>query len=118
MRRDDALLLDMLLAARRIRRFAEGLDEQDFLESDITQSAMMREVIVIGEAANRVSLDLQRSHPEIAWREIIGLRNRVVHEYFRINLVALWEVSLNDIPQLIRQIEPLIPPDDDEDTLP
>lgn len=114
MRRDEALLLDMLLAARRIRQFVEDLTERDFFESDITQSAVMREVIVIGEAAGRVSQEVQHSHPEIAWREIVGLRNRVVHQYFRINLVALWEASLRDIPHLIRQLEPLIPPDDEE----
>ncbi len=76
MRRDDALLLDMLVAARRTQKYTGGMTEADFFESEITQSAVMREIIVIGEAAGRVSADAQDIHPEISWREIAALRNR------------------------------------------
>lgn len=71
----------------------------------------MRELLVIGEAARGVSDSGKLQHPEIKWDEISGMRNRLVHEYFRIKLNLVWETVKYDIPILVTQLEPLIPPD-------
>jgi uncharacterized protein with HEPN domain len=84
MRRDDALLLDMLIAARKIRTFVQGVGEQDFYRSDLIQSAVLRELQVLGQAARLVTDETRTRLPEVAWREILGLRNRIVHEYFNL----------------------------------
>jgi len=110
--RDDAYLLDMLLAARRIQRFNQGATWEQFQREEITQQATMRMIQILGEAARMVSPTFKASHPEIPWQAIIGMRHRLVHEYFRVIPEKVWEVVERDIPKLIAMIEPLVPPDE------
>jgi len=110
--RDDAYLLDMLLAARKVQQFTRNITWEDFEHDDLTQNAVMRQIQIIGEAARKVSSDYQRENPEIPWQQVIGMRNRLVHEYFRILPRRVWDVVEKDIPELIRLIEPLVPPDE------
>ncbi len=111
MRDDTSYFLDMLIAARKIRLFVNGLTEADFNQSQLHQSAVMRELFIIGEAARGVSSEGKSEHPEINWDEMLGMRNRLVHEYFRIKLNLVWETVEYDIPVLITRLEPLVPPD-------
>jgi uncharacterized protein with HEPN domain len=111
MRNDAALLLDMLIAARKIVQFSADLTKKQFENSELHQSAVIRELQVIGEAARLISEPTKSSHTEIAWPVIAGMRNRIVHEYFRIDLDLLWDVTQEDIPTLIEQLKPLIPPE-------
>ncbi len=76
----------------------------------------MRQIQIIGEAARKVSPIYQQEHLEIPWQEIIGMRNRLVHEYFHIIPERVWDVVDKDIPELIRLIEPLVPPDESSET--
>ena len=110
MRRDDAYLLDMLLAAREAREFTTDLTFETFQQDRMVQLAVLKAVEVIGEAASRVSTQGTETHPEIAWPKIIGMRNRLVHGYFSVNLSRVWETVQQDIPHLISQLEPLVPP--------
>jgi uncharacterized protein with HEPN domain len=104
MRDDDALLLDMLLSSQKALRFVEDVDYAAFSQAEILQSAVIRELQVIGEAARLVSEETQVDHPDIEWRAIIGMRNRLVHGYFTIRLDVVWQTLLEDIPPLIRQL--------------
>lgn len=110
--RDDAYLLDMLLAARKVENFTAAMTWDKFLADDLTQNAVVHCIQIIGQAAGKVSKEYQQAHPEIAWREIIGMRNRIVHEYFRIVPDQVWSVVEKDIPELIKRIEPLVPPEE------
>ena len=111
MRRDDAWLLDMLLAARRAVRFAAPLTFSEFENDDLHQLAILKAVEIIGEAASRISEETKAKHPDIPWTEIIGMRNRLVHGYFAIRLDRVWQTVQDDLPPLIAQIEPLVPPE-------
>jgi len=113
MNRDESHYLDMLIAARKVQAFAAGLTEEAFYESELHQSAIIRELQVVGEVARQVSDEGKAAHPEIPWAEIAGMRNRLVHEYFRISLEIVWQVVKNDIAPLIAQLDPLIPPEDE-----
>lgn len=108
--RDEAYLLDMLLAAREIREHATGVTWQRFSEDRILQNALMHLVQIVGEAARKVSTEFQENHPEIPWAEVIGMRHRLVHEYFRIIPEKVWDVVQQDIAPLIEALEPLVPP--------
>lgn len=81
-----------------------------FNADELRQHAVMRLIQIIGEAARKVSDEYQEEHPEIPWRLVIGMRNRLVHEYFRIIPEKVWEVVEKDIPGLISHLEPLVPP--------
>lgn len=73
----------------------------------------MRALEIMGEAANRISDSTKEAYAEIPWSQVIGMRNRLVHEYFRINLNAVWDTIKNDLPELINTIEPLVPDEAD-----
>ena len=111
MRSDAALLLDMLIAGEKIERFVGELDQDQFEKSELHQSAVIRELQVLGEAARQVSEVTRTAHPEIEWVTIIGMRNRVVHEYFRIDFDLMWRTLQEDIPVLVERLKPLIPPE-------
>ena len=114
MRPDEARLLDMLIAARKIRRFAEGISFADFENNEMAQSAVMRELQVIGEAARLVADETKQQTPQIPWRVIAGMRNRLIHEYFAIRPDVVWQTVQDDIPPLIQQLELLVPPDGED----
>ncbi|MCY4396947.1 MAG: DUF86 domain-containing protein [Rhodospirillaceae bacterium] len=114
MRRDDILLLDMLLASREAAHFAHGLTFETFSRDRKSQLAILKAVETIGEAASRVSTDTRNAHPEIPWAEIVGMRHRLVHEYFNVNLARVWETAERDVPSLIPLLERLVPPETGE----
>ena len=109
--RDKAYLLDMLIAARKILNFTEGFDQQRFEKDEVMQHAVVRLIQIIGEAARMISPEFKQEHSDIPWPEIIGMRNRLIHEYFRIIPEKVWETVEKDIPVLISLIEPLVPPE-------
>jgi uncharacterized protein with HEPN domain len=101
----------MLIAARNVREFAANLTEETFRQSKLHQSAIVRELQIIGEAARLVSQKTKTRHPAINWTAIAGMRNRMIHEYFRVDLDVIWETVENDIGDLTEQLTPLVPPD-------
>ena len=112
MRRDDtAYLLDMLLAARDAVDFADGVTFAQFEQSRLHQNAILKAIEIVGEAAARIDNETRQAHSEIPWSEIIGMRNRLVHAYFEVDLTRVWETVQDDLPRLIKLIEPLVPPE-------
>ena len=110
--RDNAYLLDILVAARKVLEYSKGVTWEEFQQNDLLQSATMRPLEIIGEVARKISQETKDAHPEIPWDDMIGMRNRLIHEYFRINLQTVWDTVQNDIPRLIALVQPLVPPDD------
>ncbi|MDX1995031.1 MAG: DUF86 domain-containing protein [bacterium] len=111
MRSDSVLLMDILLSAQNILEFTANLSEEDFGASKLVQSAVLREIQVIGEAARQVSPAGQEQHTQIEWRKIAGMRNRIIHAYFDVRLDVVWDVVQNDIPALIAHLVRVFPPD-------
>ena len=111
MQRDEAYLLDILIAARKAHGFLEGMTLVEFEKSELHQNAVMRPLEIIGEAAGRLSQQTREAHPDIPWDQMIGMRNRLIHEYFRVSLTTVWETVQDDLPSLIVLVEPLVPPE-------
>src|SRR5215475_12421934 len=111
--RDAALLLDMLLAARDAQAFVKGLDEGAFLTSRLHQNAAIRALEILGEAAGKVSATTQAAHPEIPWREITGMRHRLIHGYAEVRLDLVWVVLRDHLGALVAQLVRLVPPDNE-----
>ena len=107
--RDAALLLAMLIAARDARSFVEGLDEAAFFASRLHQNAVIRSLEVVGEAAGKISEATQAAHPEIPWRDITGMRHRLIHGYGEVRLDVVWMVVRERLDPLIAQLMHLIP---------
>jgi uncharacterized protein with HEPN domain len=113
MRRDDAYLLDILIAARKALKFLEGMTWEEFEQSELHQNAVVHLLEITGEAARLVSQETRDAHPDIPWEQMIGMRNRLIHEYFRVDLATVWDTVRNDLPRLIALIDPLVPPEDE-----
>jgi uncharacterized protein with HEPN domain len=110
--RDAALLLDMLLAARDAKAFIEGLDEGAFLASRLHQNAVIRSLEIVGEAAGRVSAATRATHPGIPWRQITGMRHRLIHGYGDVRLDLVWIVLRDRLGPLVDTLAGLVPGDD------
>lgn len=109
-REDASLLWDMLEAGRKVRQFIAGKTFHDYSADEVLQAAVERKVEIIGEAARAVSERFQKDHPEIPWRGIISQRHFLAHEYGEVRQEKLWRVATVRIPELIEQLEKLIPP--------
>jgi uncharacterized protein with HEPN domain len=109
MPRDEAYLLDIVLAARRAIKYVATTSRTKFEEDELVQDAVARTLEIIGEAAGSVSEDFQEAHSEIPWHLMVGMRNRIIHEYSRVNWGTIWDTVKNDLPTLIRMLKPLIP---------
>lgn len=82
-------------------------DRESFLNDEKTVDAVVRNLEIIGEAANRLPDDFKIQHTDIEWRRIIGLRNRIVHRYFGIDLDIIWEILKNELPAFKEKISGL-----------
>lgn len=110
--RDEAYLLDVLIGGRKVLRYLAGVSWERFQEDELLQDAVLRNLQIVGEAARMISDQWKADHPEIPWRRISGMRNRLVHEYFRVDVEKVWDTVRDDLPALLSQIEPLVPPDE------
>lgn len=108
MPRDDAYLRDMLDAARLAVEYLQGKQRSDFLADTLLQDAVIRRLALLGEAARRVSGQTRDQHPDLPWREMVDMRNLIIHEYDDIDFEIVWRTATTDLPALITMLEPII----------
>lgn len=108
MRNDKALLQDILDAINAIDNFVLGKNEDEFFESDLLQSAILRKLEIIGEAAKNLDPELKKHYPQIPWKDITGMRNKLIHGYFGINIERVWETVRNALPKLKENITTIL----------
>lgn len=108
------LIADMLERIERIRRFVAGLGHEAFLRDQKTIDSVVRNLEVIGEAASRLPKEFRDRNPAVPWRRIVGLRHRIVHEYFDVDLELVWEIVQSELPALERQLRGLMSAQDNE----
>jgi uncharacterized protein with HEPN domain len=99
----------MLDAARKAVKLASGRARSEIAADEVAQLALARLLEIVGEAAGRISPDYQAAHPEIPWAAMGGLRNRLAHASFDVDLSVLLDIVGKDLPDLIGQLEGLLP---------
>ena len=102
--RDVGLLGDILTASRRALSYTDDLTEQDFLADSCTQDAVLRNLMVIGEAANRLTV-ATRATVDLPWKKIIGQRHVAVHDYDKLDFHRIWQTVRTDLPPLVDLID-------------
>ena len=107
--RDINYVLDILEAVRLLQTFVAGVDQDTFENDLMRQAAVMRQLEIMGEAARRLSEETRLKFSEIPWRQIIGMRNRLIHGYDDVDLAIVWDSVQNDLPLLIAQLEKVVP---------
>lgn len=110
MPRDDDAVADIVIAGRHIQRYISGVDGQKFADDEILQDAVIRRLLVIGEATTRISEEYRAAHAEIPWRQIAGMRNVLIHQYDRVDHEEVWRVASEELDLLLAQLESLLPP--------
>jgi len=110
--RDDAYLLDIVVAAKWALRFVKGMTWKEFDASPLHQDAVVDRLVIISNAAKKVSREMKEAHPEIPWREIVEVsNNRLIFDYFRVDIEAVWRTIQDDLPGIVQALEPLVPPE-------
>ncbi len=109
MDRDNASLLDIARAARLTLDFCRGMTKAQFLNDLKTQSAVLHQLLILGEAVKRLSDDFRQQHATIPWRLIAGMRDKLIHGYDSIDLNEVWKTTSQDMPNLLNQLDPLLP---------
>ena len=107
-KQDLPYLQHILEAIEVVEDYIRDKSWEEFRRDRRTQDSVIRQITIIGEACNRISLSLQQAHPTIPWSSIIGMRHKLVHDYFRVDLVVVWQTAQNRLPPLKAQIQHLI----------
>ncbi len=105
MKKDPRFYLGHILdAIEKINRYTEGMDEADFLENDLVEDAVVRNIEIIGEAVKNLPEDFKAKHGDLPWKDIAGMRDRIAHFYFGIDFELVWLTVTRDIPALKEKI--------------
>jgi uncharacterized protein with HEPN domain len=101
---EELYLQDIVKSIADVERFLAGVEEPKFLKDEILQNAVLMKLVVIGEAATRVSDETRKRNPDVEWKSIIGFRNISVHAYFSVKWDIVWETATNDLEILHNQV--------------
>lgn len=109
MRKDDSVYLRHVLdAISRIEEYTQDITYENFLNSHLRQDAAIRQIEVIGEAVKKLSLELKARYEKIPWKDVAGMRDKLIHDYFGVDLDAVWDTAKKDIPRLKNEIREII----------
>lgn len=101
---EELYLQDIVSSIDSVGRFLNGVEESKFLADEILQNAVLMKLVIIGEAAARLSNEIRERYPEIEWKSIIGFRNISVHAYFSVKWNIVWETAKNDLEILRKTV--------------
>ena len=101
-------LEDIIDATEKISQFIEGMTYEQFAKDAKTAYAVIRALEMIGEAAKQIPSSIREQYPDIAWREVTGIRDKLIHNYFGVNLEVVWKTAVEDVPNLVSQVRHIL----------
>lgn len=107
-RRDRDYLQDICGAIERIQRYVGDMSREQFEQDEKTQDAVIRNLEVIGEAAKHISASTRRDNPTIPWRDLAGVRDKLIHQYFGVNYAIVWKIVREELPPLLPQLAEIL----------
>lgn len=107
-RNEKLFLADIQECCQKIERYISGISEKDFQANEILKDAVVRNIEIIGEAAKNLSEQTRNENPGIPWRDVMRMRDKIVHHYFRLKLEIIWRTITEDIPALHLRINEML----------
>ncbi len=105
-KRDPGLYLaDIKICIKNIEKYTKGMDFENFIANQMVEDAVVRNLMIIGEAITQISKEIGAQYPTIFWREIIGMRNKIIHEYFGVDKRIVWNTIKDDLPKLKSELK-------------
>jgi len=109
MRTDKSAFLNHILdAIKKIEKYIQGVDEEAFKKNDLVQDGVIRQIEIIGEAVKRLSDDITSQSPQVPWQDIAGMRDKLIHDYFGVDIDTVWLTVEKDIPDFKEEIKRII----------
>ncbi len=109
MKKDNVIFVKHILESiERIERFLRDISKEKFFKDELLQSGVVRQIEIIGEASKNVSEDFRERYSDIEWRGIAGMRDKLIHGYFGVDIERVWNVFEKDLPILKREIEKIL----------
>ena len=108
MKNDKIYLHHILHSITSILEYTQGMNDQDFYSNKLVVDAVIRNFEIIGEATKRVSLELRKTNPNVPWTKMAGLRDKLIHDYIKVNLQLVWDVVVDVLPDQKKEIEKIL----------
>ena len=112
---DQAYIVDIILASDAIASFVAGMTKAAFLDDPKTCSAVIYQIMVMGEATSHVTHEFRKAHPTVPWRTLIKLRNIYIHAYRDVDVPRVWRAATRDVPRIVEAVRALVPSADEDD---
>jgi len=105
MKKDDTVYMKHILdAIHRVEEYTQNIEYKDFIENHLIQDGVIRQIEIIGEAVKRLSNEIREKYTDVPWKDIVGMRNKLIHNYFGVDVDAVWETVKKDIPVLKKKL--------------
>lgn len=105
---DSVYLRHILDAVNKIEEYTQGISCRDFLENSLIQDGVIRQIEIIGEVVKNLTIDLKNKYPSISWKDIAGMRDKLIHDYLGVDIDAVWDTTQRDIPVLKKEVENIL----------
>ncbi|MBS3065535.1 DUF86 domain-containing protein [Candidatus Pacearchaeota archaeon] len=101
MEKEDIIFIEHILdSINAIENFSKDISKEELISNRLKQSAIVREIEIVGEAVKNISKKLKKKHTEVEWKDIVGTRDKMIHHYFSVDINVIWEIVKTDIPEL------------------